>query len=90
MKFEKYLASVTHPRGGIYSIAYYADTPNKNYRIYWCGSDTGERFDRLGNASRHLEALARTWEKHSDARIIRQYAARDEIPQRGSNAKKVV
>ena len=84
---KKYLASITHPRGGTCSIAYYTDTPNKNYRVYWCGIDTGERFERIGNASRHLETLASTWEKHSDAHITRRYATRDEIPQRGSNAR---
>lgn len=91
MDSKKYLVSITSGRGAVCSIAYYADTTTKNYRIYQNGSDTGSHYDRLGNASRRLEEIARAWETRSGVRIIdRQQATRDEIPQRGSNARKAV
>lgn len=91
MDSKKYLISITSGRGVVCSIAYYTDTPDKNYRIYCNGSDTGDRYEKLGNAARRLAETARAWETRSGVRVIdRQYATRDEIPQRGSNARKAV
>lgn len=84
---KKYLSHITHNNGATAFIAYYADTPNKNYRIYYCGSDTGERFEYLGNASKHLRNIAKLWRANGAGNIIYKYSERDEIPQRGSNAR---
>jgi hypothetical protein len=82
---KKYLVSIS-ARGACSSIAFYTDTPTKNYRVYYNGSDSGLRFERLGNASRHLERLAQYWQYNGIAAIKREYAAKNEIPRRGSNA----
>lgn len=83
---KKYLISIKTPRGACASIGYYADTPEKNYRVYYCGSDTGERFEYIGNAARYLEKLAQEWSKNGIANIEFYHGARDDIPRRGSNA----
>lgn len=81
-----YLTAIKTPRGACASICYYADTPEKNYRVYYCGSDTGTRFEYLGNAARSLEKLAVTWEKIGIAGVVREYTHPDQVPRRGSNA----
>ena len=83
---KKYLTSITSPRGVIVSVAYYADTPTKNYRVYYCGSDTGQRYENIGNASRRLENYISSWARHGVTDIKRHYQTRDEIPRHGSNA----
>lgn len=85
---KKYLASITSPRGVCMSIAYYADTPNKNYRLYHCGVDTGERFEYYGNASRALHKYLRLWcaADIDITKVKTKYATKNEIPRRGSNA----
>jgi hypothetical protein len=87
MKDKKYLAKITSPRGVCVSIAYYADTPSKNYRVYYCGSDTGARYENLGNAARRLERYAEDWRKYGNVTDIKkEFSTADEIPRRGSNA----
>jgi hypothetical protein len=83
---KKYLVSIQTPRGAIASIGYYADTPSKNYRIYYCGSDTGDRYEYIGNAARSLEKLAGTWRENGIMGIVKKYATVGEIPRHGSNA----
>lgn len=83
---KKYLTSITSPRGVTVSVAYYTDTPTKNYRVYYCGSDTGQRYEKIGNASRCIEKYISSWARHGVTDIKRQYQTRDEIPRRGSNA----
>ena len=83
---KKYLANIRTPHGASVSIGYYADTPNKNYRLYYCGSDTGDRFEYIGNAARALETLAEKWRENGITEIIKSYATKKEIPRRGSNA----
>ena len=52
----------SHNEGGAYAqIGYYRDTPNRNLRIYYCGSDCGDRFEYLGNAAKNLENLRAAW-----------------------------
>ena len=86
-KSKKYLTSITSPRGVCVYIAYYADTPCKNYRVYYCGSDTGERYEKIGNAARRLKRYAHDWKKYGNVEnIVETYTAADEIPRRGSNA----
>lgn len=82
---KKYLMLVADKHGAHFSIAYYTDTPKKNYRVYYCGSDTGERFEYLGNAQRYVEKATRLWEKR-DPNLFKIYVTKDEIPRRGSNA----
>lgn len=83
---KKYLAYIRHPRGAIASIGFYADTPSKNYRIYYCGSDTGVRYEHLGNAARELGRIAEIWKSNGAGEIVKAYAAKNEIPRSGSNA----
>lgn len=83
---KKYLTTITNTHGTTATIAFYADTPSKNYRVYYCGSDTGARFEKLGNASRYLEKLAESWQKFDHVIIFKKYATKSEIPRRGSNA----
>ncbi len=66
-------------------IGYYADTPDRNYRIYYCGSDTGERFKYIGYAAKHLMKLAEQWECLG-FRVTYTYGTRDDVPRRGTNA----
>ena len=82
---KQYLQSIKSARGGVVHIAYYADTPTHNNRIYYCGSDTGERYDRLGNAARRLDQYAESWKYHGVI-FEKTYTTRDAIPRRGSNA----
>ena len=87
MKSKKYLSKITSPRGVCVNIAYYADTPTKNYRVYYCGSDTGSRYENLGNAARRLERYAEDWRRYGNVTDIRkEFSTADEIPRRGSNA----
>ncbi len=84
---KKYLYKITSPRGVCVSIAYYADTPSKNYRVYYCGSDTGARYEKLGNASRRLKRYVDDWEKYGGVYDIKKdFATVEQIPRRGSNA----
>ena len=83
---KTYLTAIKSSHGTTANIAYYADTPDKNYRVYYCGSDTGTRFEHLGNASRYLEKMADSWQKFDHVIIFKKYTTRDEIPRRGSNA----
>jgi hypothetical protein len=82
---KKYLISVRSWRGMIAHIGYYTDTPCKNYRIYYNGSDTGERFEYLGNAARHLEKLAAAWERGGARLLVKDYGTAAKVPRRGSN-----
>lgn len=82
---KKYLTGIQSGGGSCATIGYYTDTPNKNYRIYYCGSDTGERFEYIGNAARYLEKLAETWNKNGVTGIKKQYSTADKIPRSGSN-----
>ena len=87
MKNKKYLSAITSPRGVCVSIGYYADTSSKNYRIYYCGSDTGARYEKLGNASRCLKRYCDDWEKYGGVYDIKKdFATVKQIPRRGSNA----
>lgn len=83
---KKYLQAITSPRGVCVHIAYYADTPDKNYRIYYCGSDTGARYEKLGNAARRLRRYAEDWKRHGVTVAAEKYATIDAIPRNGSNA----
>lgn len=83
---KKYLQAIKTPRGVTVHIAYYADTPNKNYRIYYCGVDTGQRYEKIGNAARRVRRYAEDWKKYGSTIVIETYAAKNEIPRRGSNA----
>lgn len=83
---KRYLIEIKSPRGTVCNIGYYADTPNKNYRVYYCGSDTGLRYERIGNAARHLNRMAGWWSFHGVTGIECRYGTIDEIPRRGSNA----
>jgi hypothetical protein len=83
---KKYLQSIKSPRGTTVHIAYYADTPDKNYRVYYCGADTGQRYEKLGNASRRLRRYADDWKKYGGTIATEKYASINEIPRCGSNA----
>jgi hypothetical protein len=83
---KKYLIQISAPGGVIAAIGFYADTPGKNYRIYYCGSDTGARFERLGNAAHALEKLAAAWENNNVPQIKKTFGTLDDIPRHGSNA----
>ena len=80
-----YVQSVTAGKIDI-SIAFYADTPDKNYRIYYCGSDTGARYDRLGNAENALLNIVRAQALNGVRGHIFHTCTKDEIPRRGSNS----
>ena len=68
-------------RGAYAHIGYYKDTPNRNLRIYYCGSDTGDRFEYLGNASKNLENLRAAWIANGtpEESIKCMYQTRDEF-----------
>lgn len=83
---KKYLTIIKNSHGAIANIAYYADTPDKNYRIYYCGADTGARYMHIGNAARYLEKLVENWENLDHVIIFKKYTTKNEIPRRGSNA----
>lgn len=83
---KTYLQHIETPRGTFAYIAYYTDTPDKNYRVYYCGSDTGQRYEKIGNAARRLQRYADDWEKYGSATVKKTYATEKEIPRRGSNA----
>ena len=87
MKNKLYLTKFSIPARLNVHIAYYADTPTKNYRIYYNGADSGARFEYLGNAARALMELLTEQKKHGVHGHILTYGTRGTIPQRGSNAK---
>lgn len=61
-------------------IKYYQDTPDKNHRIYYCGGDSGVRYQHLGNASKVLERYISRWVSNGIAgdRIVRHYETKNE------------
>ena len=61
MKEKEYLMTIRSKRGAVLSVGLYADTCGEPFRLYFCGSDTGDRFWRIGNAARHLERIAAGW-----------------------------
>ena len=77
---KEYTIAIKSPRGATVNIGWYPDTPNKNYRIYYCGSDTGLRYERLGNASKRIERYANDWKKHGITNITRQFGTSQDIP----------
>ena len=81
---KKYLQSIEYA-DSVLSIAFYADTPNKNYRIYFCGSDTGARYEYLGNAEKYLLDMLHRWEQLPGT-VRKNYCYKNEIPRRGYNA----
>ena len=83
---KKYLTTIKNTHGAIANIAYYADTPNKNYRIYYCGADIGARFEYIGNAARYLGKMADNWGEFEHVIIFKKYATKNDIPRRGTNA----
>lgn len=82
MKAKQYLAEIRSGRGAVVHIAYYRDTPAKNYRIYFNGADIGLRYEYLGNAARHLEYIISQWNKNGQYNIRKIYRYKDNIPQR--------
>lgn len=82
---KKYLCAISAGTVSAH-VAYYADTPNKNYRIYYNGHDSGIRYEYLGNASRHLEQVTTVWRYNGAVAIDRKYATAADIPRRGWNA----
>lgn len=68
------------------AIAFYADTPAKNYRIYYCGSDTGARYEYLKRAENALLKIVQEQRKNGITNHIFNYCTKNEIPRRGSNA----
>lgn len=83
---KKYLVCIDHQRGARVSIGFYTDTPTKNYRVYYCGSDTGARFAYIGNAARYLEKMREIWTRDGAPPVLQIYSTKNEIPRRGSNA----
>jgi hypothetical protein len=76
------IIGIKSPRGVTVTIGYYPDTPNKNYRIYYCGSDTGERYEYPGNASRRLQRYAHDWTHHGITDITLISGSVSDIPRR--------
>lgn len=62
---KKYITGIKYTgSGGRYLslyVDYYPDTPNKNLRIYYLGSDMGQRYEYLGNAAREIERVRNCW-----------------------------
>lgn len=83
---KRYLAEIRSGRGAIVHIAYYSDTPNKNYRIYLNGTDIGKRYEKIGNASRYLKTLSQRWISAGETTVAYWYNSPQQIPRRGSNA----
>ena len=83
---KKYLTQIKSGRGACVHIAYYADTPDKNYRVYFNGHDSGRRYEKIGNAAHFVEYIAQLWTQNGQTNILYKYGTRDDIPRRGSNA----
>lgn len=83
LPMNKYhLIEIRSPRGAFVQIQYYPHTPTHNYRIYYCGSDTGLRYERLGNASRRLRRYMQDWEAHGVEDIRAKFGAAESVPLR--------
>ena len=82
---KKYLYKIECSSGASLYIGCYCDTPNKNYRIYYNGSDTGLRYEYIENAARHIKRIADIW---NDKKILKEcyYKTAENIPCHGSNA----
>ena len=62
---KDYTIAIRHENGATLTIGAYCDISNDKYfRIYYCGSDTGRRYSKIGNAVRYLEKVAKDW--HTD------------------------
>ena len=79
---KTYLLSVRLENGVVMHIGYYADTPCKNYRLYYCGSDCGYRFEYLGNASRALQSMAAAQVKNGITNHQFKYGTKTDVPWR--------
>ena len=80
---KEYLLAITTASGADFRIGYYPDTPDKNYRLYYNGSDTGDRYDRVGNASRAVLRLAENW-RRIGLSFTETHGCVDDVPHRGS------
>lgn len=77
----KYAAEIKTDGGAVMSIGFHKDTPSKNYRIYYNGSDTGRRYEKLGNAAREIKRVAIEQNRNGiKNKVI--YKTRAEIPTR--------
>jgi hypothetical protein len=78
-----YLIGIESPRGTTVTIGYYPNTPDRNWRIYYCGSDTGARYQHLGNASRRLHRYIQDWTNHGITDIHATYGTASTVQHRG-------
>jgi hypothetical protein len=85
-QMKKYLIRLKSGYGARVHIAFYADTPNKNYRVYYNGHDTGKRYEKIGNAARYLRYISERWNENGQNNIVYEYGTKNAIPRRGTNA----
>lgn len=81
---KTYLTKIQYLNAATMHIGAYTDTPNKPFRIYYCGRDTGKRYERIGNAARYLERIAEQWDQH-EPKCKRCYTDISDIPVSGSD-----
>jgi len=81
---KTYLTKIQYLKAATMHIGANTDTPDKPFRVYYCGRDTGRRYAKIGNASRYLEKIAMQWDDTSK-RCTRSYTKASEIPVTGSN-----
>ena len=81
---KTYLTKIQYLNSATMHIGAYTDTPNKPFRVYYCGRDTGKRYEKIGNAARYLEKIAEQWDKQRPG-TKRTYTTASEIPVTGSS-----
>ena len=78
---KNYLYKITSDNGATAEIVIDSDNLKPVF-IYYCGSDSGVRYERIGNAARCLEKLAANWEAHNFT-IKREITTPDKLTYEG-------
>ena len=75
---KKYLLCVKSSNGAVLNNVGNTDS-TRPIQVNYCGADTGERYLRIGSASRHIEKIADGW----GCEVEKIYGTADDIPLHG-------
>lgn len=81
---KKYLIAISTDKGGRIALGLNSDSLKPVF-IYHFTSDTGARYERIGNASRYLEKLARILEANG-CTVSRTFGTASAVPVCGCSA----
>ena len=81
MKKKNYLLQAKTDDGAVLTIVANADNL-KPFFVYYCGSDSGAHYSRIGDAARHIAAIVSAWESRG-FRVVKRYGGVSSVPVHG-------